>query len=84
MCLLEGGQKTSMQYKTLQLYIEVEHCKMTSPQGLDELFCGQDHEDVNDWVKRVTMVDEVQNLNAYKLFKITKLNLRGRIFHVAM
>jgi hypothetical protein len=23
-------------------------CKMTSPQGMDELFWGRDHEDVND------------------------------------
>jgi hypothetical protein len=51
---------------------------MTNLQGMDELFLGRDHEDVNDWAKRVTMVVEVQDLNANKLFKIAKLNLRGR------
>jgi len=51
---------------------------MTSPQGMDELFWGRDHEDVNDWVERLTMATEVRNLNADKLFKIMKLNLRGR------
>jgi len=34
---------------------------MTSPQGMDELFWGRDHEDVNDWAKRLTMVVEVKN-----------------------
>jgi hypothetical protein len=51
---------------------------MTSPQGMDELFWGHDHEDVNDWVERLTMVAKIRDLNLYKLFKITKLNLRGR------
>jgi hypothetical protein len=51
---------------------------MTSPQGMDELFWGRDHEDVNDWAERFTMVAEVRDLNADKLFKIAKLNLRGR------
>ncbi|CAK9210923.1 unnamed protein product [Sphagnum troendelagicum] len=31
---------------------------MTSPQGMDELFWGWDHEDVNDWVERLTMAAE--------------------------
>ncbi len=53
-------------------------CEMTSPQGMDELFWGRDHEDVNDWAERLTMAAEVQDLNADKLFKIAKLNLRGR------
>ncbi len=51
---------------------------MTSPQGMDELFWGKDHEDVNDWAERLTMAAEVRDLNADKLFKIAKLNLRGR------
>jgi hypothetical protein len=51
---------------------------MTNPQGMDELFWGRDHEDVNDWAERLTMAAEVRDLNADKLFKITKLNLRGR------
>jgi len=51
---------------------------MTSPQGMDELLWGRDHEDVNDWAERLTMAAEVRDLNANKLFKIAKLNLRGR------
>ncbi len=51
---------------------------MTSPHGMDELLWGKDHEDVNDWVERLIMVVEVRDLNADKLFKITKLNLKGR------
>jgi hypothetical protein len=51
---------------------------MTSPQGMDELFRGRDHEDVNDWAERVSMAVKVRDLNADKLFKIAKLNLRGR------
>jgi hypothetical protein len=45
---------------------------------MDELFWGRDHEDVNDWAERLTMAAEVRDLNADKLFKIAKLNLRGR------
>ncbi len=51
---------------------------MTSPQGMDELFWGRDHEDVNDWVERLTMAAEVRDLNVDKFFKIAKLNLRGQ------
>ncbi len=53
-------------------------CKITSPQGMHELFWGRDHEDVNDWAERLTMAVEVRDFNIDKLFKITKLNLRGR------
>jgi hypothetical protein len=53
-------------------------CEMTSPRGMDELLWGRDHEDVNDWVERLTMAAEVRNLNADKLFKIAKLNLCSR------
>ncbi len=52
--------------------------RMTSPQGMDELFWGRDHEDVGDWAERLSMAAEVRDLNADKLFKIAKLNLRGR------
>jgi uncharacterized protein YutE (UPF0331/DUF86 family) len=45
---------------------------------MDELFWGRDYEDVSDWAERLTMAVEVQDLNADKLFKIAKLNLRGR------
>jgi hypothetical protein len=45
---------------------------------MDELFWGRDHEDVNDWAERLMMVAEVRDLTVDKLFKIAKLNLRGR------
>jgi hypothetical protein len=45
---------------------------------MDELFWGREHEDVSDWAERLTMAVEVRDLNAYKLFKIAKLNLKGR------
>jgi hypothetical protein len=45
---------------------------------MDELFWGRDHEDIGDWVERLNMVAEVRDLNTDKLFKIAKLNLRGR------
>ncbi len=51
---------------------------MTSPQGMDELFWGREYEDVNDWAERLTMAAEVRDLNADKMFKIAKLNLKGR------
>ncbi len=53
-------------------------CRMTSPQGMDELLWGREQEDVSDWAERLTMAVEVRDLNADKLFKIVKLNLRGR------
>ncbi len=52
---------------------------MTSPQGIDELFWRQDHEDVNDQAKRLTMAAELRDLNVDKLFKIVKLNLKVKI-----
>jgi hypothetical protein len=45
---------------------------------MDELFWGREHEDVSDWAERLTMAAEVRDLNADKLFKIAKFNLRGR------
>ncbi len=60
------------------IFLLLRICKMTSPQGMDELFWGRDHEDVNDWVERLTMAVEARDLNGDKLFKIAKLNLRGR------
>jgi hypothetical protein len=51
---------------------------MTNPQGMDELFWGQDHEDINDWAERMTMAAKVWDSNANKLFKIAKLNIRRR------
>jgi hypothetical protein len=61
------------------LWIEVEFLfRMTSPQGMDELFWGREYEDVSDWAKRLTMATKVRDFNVDKLFKIVKLNLRGR------
>jgi hypothetical protein len=51
---------------------------MTNPQGMDDLLWGRDHEDINNWAERLTMAVEVRDYNADKLFKIAKLNLRGR------
>ncbi len=51
---------------------------MTSPQGMDDLFCGREYKDVTDWAERLTMAAEVRDLTPDKLFKIAKLNLRGR------
>jgi hypothetical protein len=51
---------------------------MINPQGMDELYWGRDHEDVNDWAEHLTMANEVRNLNDDKLFKIAKLNLRDK------
>ncbi len=52
--------------------------EMTSPQGMDDLFWGRDCEDVSDWAERLTMAAEVRDFTPDKLFKIAKLNLRGR------
>jgi hypothetical protein len=45
---------------------------------MDELFLGRDHKDVNDWAKKLTMATKMRDLNVDKLFKIAKLNLRGK------
>jgi hypothetical protein len=42
------------------------------------LFWGREYEDVSDWAKRLTMATKVRDFNVDKLFKIVKLNLRGR------
>jgi hypothetical protein len=52
---------------------------MTSLEGMDELFWGKDMEDVFDWTEILWMVVEVQKLDEEKLFKITKLNLKGKL-----
>ncbi len=33
---------------------------MTTPQCMDELFWGKDHEDVNDWARHLIIVVEVE------------------------
>lgn len=51
---------------------------MTSPKGMDELFWGKDMQDVFDWIEKIQMAKEVQELDEDKLFKIVKVNLRGK------
>jgi hypothetical protein len=48
-------QKTSYRY----FFRQEGLIKMTTPQGMDELFWGRDHEHINDWAERLTMVPEV-------------------------
>ncbi len=36
---------------------------MTSPQGMDELLWGHEHEDVNDWVEQMAMATKVRDFN---------------------
>jgi hypothetical protein len=45
---------------------------------MDDLFWGREYEDVTDWAEQLTMAAEVRDLTPDKLFKIAKLNLRGR------
>lgn len=52
--------------------------RMISPQGMDELFWGRDHEDGNDRAKRLTMAVEACDFNVDNFFKIAKLNLKGK------
>jgi hypothetical protein len=35
----------------LHFAVLLNFCEMTNPQGMDELFWGRDHEDVNDWAE---------------------------------
>jgi hypothetical protein len=48
---------------------------MTSPKSMDELFWGNEFEDVHDWLKRMEMAAEVKGIDEQKLFKTRKLNL---------
>ncbi len=42
------------------------------------MFEGREYEDVSDYAEKFTMAAEVRDLNADKLLKIAKLNLRGK------
>jgi len=46
---------------------------------MDDLFWRREYEDVTNWAERLTMAAEVRDLTPDKLFKIAKLNLRGRV-----
>jgi hypothetical protein len=37
---------------------------------MDELFWRQDHEDINDWAKRLIMATKVQDLNVNKCSRL--------------
>jgi hypothetical protein len=43
---------------------------MTSPQGMDELLWGREHENVNDWVEQLTMAAKVRNFNVDSCLKL--------------
>jgi hypothetical protein len=45
---------------------------------MDELLWGKEFEDVHEWVERLKMVVEVKGIDELKLYKIGKLNLRGK------
>lgn len=51
---------------------------MTSPKGVDETFSGREYEDVYDWAERLQMAAEVRDYSPDKLFKVARLNLRGK------
>jgi hypothetical protein len=51
---------------------------MISPKGMDEVFWGKEFEDILDWRKRLEMASKVCGYDEVKLFKIVKLNLRGK------
>lgn len=51
---------------------------MTSPKGVDETFSGKEYEDVYDWTERLQMAAEVRDYTPDKLFKVARLNLRGK------
>jgi hypothetical protein len=52
--------------------------KMISPKGMDELFYGTKLDDVHDWVERLKIVAKVRKIDKQKLFKIGRLNLKGK------
>ncbi len=45
---------------------------------MDDLFQGKEFLDVHDQVKRLEMATKVKGIDEQKLFKIGKLNLRGK------
>ncbi len=47
-------------------------------KGMDKLFQGKEFENISDWTKRLEIVFEVRGYDEVKLFKISKLNLRGK------
>jgi len=50
---------------------------MISPLGMDELFWGRDHENVNYWAERLIMVVEVKDSMMTSCLRLAKLNLHG-------
>ncbi len=53
--------------------------KMISLKGMDELFCGTKLDNVHhDWVERLEIAAKVKGIDEQKLFKIGRLNLKGK------
>jgi len=52
---------------------------MTNPKGMDKLFWGKDMEDVFYLIHQKLQMDiQVKELDEDKLFKITKIDLKGK------
>jgi hypothetical protein len=52
---------------------------MTNPKGMDKFFWGKDMEDVFYLIDQKFQMDiEVKELDEDKLFKITKIDLKGK------
>jgi hypothetical protein len=52
--------------------------KMISLKGMDEFFYSTELDDVHDWVERLEIATKVRGIDEQKLFKIGKLNLKGK------
>ncbi len=53
--------------------------RMTNPKGMDKFFWGKDMEDVFYLIDQKFQMDiEVKELDEDKLFKITKIDLKGK------
>jgi hypothetical protein len=51
---------------------------ITSLKSMDKLFWGKEFEDILDWMEWLEMAFEVCECDEMKLFKIVKLNMRGK------
>lgn len=57
---------------------------MMSLKVMDELLWGKEFEDVIEWIERLEMVTQVRNYDEIKLFKITRLNLKGKVSYLCL
>jgi hypothetical protein len=52
---------------------------MISHKGMDELFLGyKEFENIHDWVEGLKITIKMRGIDELKLFKIGKLNLKGK------